>query len=223
MPNRLDEVLEQAALLGPAATGGYAQIRALIDSDGALSAAHKALMVAVNAARYRDPELVAAELRRARELGLTERERAAAVLTLLLSRGESAASLFVSAGDPLVADGPPLPASGVDPADYLLEYNRTDTLPARMSLLRDNAPQAFVGYVAMHHAALRADPELALLCELILCSLNAADLRGDFVAIHAAGARRVDATDAQLVEAVLCAVPVSGVGAWAVAAAGLFE
>jgi alkylhydroperoxidase/carboxymuconolactone decarboxylase family protein YurZ len=223
MPVAHHQLLDHVSVLGPSAAEGYARIRASIDTDGALPAAHKALMVAVNAARFRDPELVAAELRRARELGLGERERAAAALTLLLSRGESSASLFVSAGEPLTADGPALPALDQDPADYLREYNRTDTLPTRMSLLAHHAPQAFEGYVAMHHAALRADPDLARLCELILCSLNAADLRGDFVAIHAAGARRVDATDAQLVEAVLCAVPVSGVGAWAVAAAGLFE
>lgn len=222
MASRHEQLLQQIAVLGPSAADGYRQIRAIIDSDGALPAAQKALIVAVNAARLRDPELVASELRRARELGLSERERSVAAVALLLSRGESAASLFVSADQPLVADGPPLAPLTVSPVDYLREYMATETLPERMTLLADRAPDAFAGYVAMHHAGLRADRDLALLAELIVCSINAADLRSDFVAIHAAGARRVGGTDAQLVEAVLCAIPVSGVGAWAVAAAGLF-
>ena len=91
-----------------------------------------------------------------------------------------------------------------------------------MTQLGEHAPEVLAGYVAMHHAALRADPVLGLLSELILCSINAADLQRDFMAIHAAGARRVGASEAQLVEAVLCAIPVSGAGAWAVGAGALF-
>lgn len=218
----LERLLAEIGAYAPAAADGYARIRALIDTDGALPAAQKALIVAVNAARADDPALAAAELRRADALGLPRRQRAAATTTLLLSRGESLAAAFVAAGGPIDPGGPPLAPYAGAPAEYLREYMVTDTLPPRMSRLAERAPDAFAGYAAMHHAALRADPELAMLSELILCSLNAVDLETEFIAIHAASARRVGATDEHLIEAVLCAIPVSGVGAWAAAAAALF-
>jgi 4-carboxymuconolactone decarboxylase len=218
----LEGLLGEIGRYAPAAADGYARIRALIDADGALPASQKALMVAVNASRARDPELAQSELRRANALGLPPRQRAAALTTLLLSRGESLAAAFAAAAGPIDPGGNALPAYAGPPDQYLREYLVLDVLPPRMSQLADRVPEAFAGYAAMHHAALRADPALSLLGELILCSLNAVDLETEFIAIHAAGARRVGATDEQLVEAVLCAIPVSGVGAWAAAAAALF-
>jgi alkylhydroperoxidase/carboxymuconolactone decarboxylase family protein YurZ len=96
-----------------------------------------------------------------------------------------------------------------------------DTLPPRLAVLQERSASVFEGYFRMHHAVLRARPQSSKLAELVLCSLNAADLRGDFVAVHAGGARRAGATDDELLEAFVCAMAVGGVGAWAVAAGAL--
>jgi AhpD family alkylhydroperoxidase len=80
----------------------------------------------------------------------------------------------------------------------------------------------FEGYFRMHHAVLSSDTRTNALAELVLCTVNTAELAGSFVAIHAAAARRRGVTDAQLVEAVLCAVPVAGVAAWALGSAAVF-
>src|SRR5581483_7565636 len=78
------------------------------------------------------------------------------------------------------------------------------------------------GYHRMHRGALKADPDAAKLAELVLVAVNAADLESRFVGIHAASARAAGLTDDQLVEAVVCAIPVRGVAAWAAAAEALF-
>jgi alkylhydroperoxidase/carboxymuconolactone decarboxylase family protein YurZ len=88
--------------------------------------------------------------------------------------------------------------------------------------MADNVPEVFAGYQRMHHGALAADPRATKLAELALVALNAGELQTRFVAIHAATARRADATDAELLEAVICAIPVRGVAAWAAGAEGLF-
>jgi alkylhydroperoxidase/carboxymuconolactone decarboxylase family protein YurZ len=91
-----------------------------------------------------------------------------------------------------------------------------------MAILAAHAPAVFAGYHRMHHGALAADPRTTKLCELVLIAINAAELQGRFVGIHAVTARHAGATDAELVEAVLCAVPVAGIAAWASAAEALF-
>lgn len=59
------------------------------------------------------------------------------------------------------------------------------------------------------------EPKLA---ELVLFAVNAADRRADYAAVHARGARRAGATEAQLVEAGVCSIAVGGVAAWLAAA-----
>ena len=80
----------------------------------------------------------------------------------------------------------------------------------------------FAGYHRMHHGALAADPGATKLAELVLVSLNAAELQRGFVEIHAATARMASASDDELVEAIVCAIRVVGVAAWAAGAEGLF-
>jgi alkylhydroperoxidase/carboxymuconolactone decarboxylase family protein YurZ len=218
----LGALLEQIGRLAPESAAGYRRIRAVIESDGALGRAHKALLVAVNAALCGDGELAARELARGRREGLAEREIATAAAALLLSRGESACGRFVAVTGQLSADGPAFGPAAPDAVAYFREYNRGDALPARLALLAERSPQVFDGYFRMHHAVLAAERDEAKLAELVLCSLNAAALAGPFVAIHAATARRAGVTDEQLVEAVLCAIPVAGVAAWAAAAGALF-
>ena len=108
-----------------------------------------------------------------------------------------------------------------DAQAYFRAYNAGE-LPGRLRALLEHAPESFDGYFRMHQAVLSSDPQTDALAELALCAINAAELETGFIAIHAASARRRGVSDGQLVEAVLCAVPVGGVAAWAAAAAAIF-
>lgn len=55
----------------------------------------------------------------------------------------------------------------------------------------------------------------------MLCAVNAAEYRGDYVEIHARFAARGGASPAQLVEAVVCSIPFAGVAAWVAGANGV--
>jgi 4-carboxymuconolactone decarboxylase len=208
--------LDAVARVAPAGVEGYRRIRAVLEADGALTAAHKALLVAVAAAVRGHEALAARELARGRELGLDDDAIGAAAATLLLSRGEGNVERFVAAAGDIEPHDPPRPADDRSDEQYFLDYGGVDQLPARNAVLAARAPDVFAGYHAVHHAALRADPARAKFAELVCCTIQASELQGGFVAVHADMARRVGATEDELLEAVLCAWPVSGVGAWAV-------
>jgi alkylhydroperoxidase/carboxymuconolactone decarboxylase family protein YurZ len=205
----------------PEAAAGYAQIRARLARDGALPAATKALLVATAAATRGVETLAGSELCRARGLGVGEELVAVCAGALLLSRGEAACARLPIAGGPPHGT-PARPESELDGPAYFLAYNESHELPPRMRLLYELEPDVFDGYFHMHHAVLRSDPRTDRFAELALCTIQAAELESGFLALHAAGARRLGVSDVELVEAVLCAVPVAGVAAWAAGAAALF-
>jgi alkylhydroperoxidase/carboxymuconolactone decarboxylase family protein YurZ len=205
----------------PEAVGGYRAIRSAIESDGALTVAEKALLVAAGDAVCGDGELAVREIARGRAAGLTDDQIVTAASALLLSRGQRACERLLAAAGDVSPRRPVAAPSEQDAVEYFLDYNVADTLPPRLAVLQERSASVFEGYFRMHHAVLRARPQSSKLAELVLCSLNAADLRGDFVAVHAGGARRAGATDDELLEAFVCAMAVGGVGAWAVAAGAL--
>jgi len=205
----------------PEAVDGYRAIRSAIESEGALTVAEKALLVAAADAVCCDGQLAASEIRRGRAAGLTDDQIVTAASALLLSRGQRASERLLAAACELSPERAPAPASELGPIEYFLSYNAAVVLPPRLAVLAERSPAVFEGYFKLHHAVLRARPESSKLAELVLSTLNAADLRGDFAAIHAAGARRAGATDEELLEAFVCAMAVGGVGAWAVAAGAL--
>jgi 4-carboxymuconolactone decarboxylase len=215
-------LIEQVAGVAPEIAGGYDEIRAAIATDGALPASTKALLVSVCAAVRGDEALARVELDRGRELGLTDREIADAGVSLLLARGEAACARFANVAGSFAPSPSPRAAGGVDPVQYFLDFFGVDELPPRMAIMASRAPRVFVGYQRMHHGALQADPAAVKLTELVLVAVNAADLATWFVGIHAGTARAAGVTDDELVEAVVCAIPVRGVAAWASAAEALF-
>jgi 4-carboxymuconolactone decarboxylase len=215
-------LLEQIAGTAPEISGGYADIRAVIDTDGALPAATKALLVAACAAARGEEDLAREELARGRELGLSDRDIADAGVSLLLARGEVICKRFAELAGGFAAAPTPRPPSPLAPVDYFLDFFGVDELPTRMKIMSERVPGVFAGYQRMHHASLKGDPASGKLTELVLVAVNAADLAGAFVGIHAATARTAGASDAELVEAVVCAIPVRGVAAWAAAAEALF-
>ena len=171
--------------------------------------------------RCGDGQLAVLEIARGRAAGLTDDQIVTAASALLLSRGQRACERLLVAAGELSPERPPAAPSEADATEYFLAYNVADALPPRLAVLAERSSAVFEGYFRMHHGVLRARPESSKLAELVLCSLNAADLRGDFVAIHAGAARRAGATDDDLLEAFVCAMAVGGVGAWAVAAGAL--
>lgn len=215
--SRIDELADPV----PEVIAGYRAIRSVIESDGALSVAEKALLVAADDAVCGDGELAAAEVARGRAAGLSDDQIVTASSALLLSRGQRACGRLLAAAGDLSPERPAAAPSEQDATEYFLQYNVAEALPPRLAVLADRSSAVFQGYFRMHHGVLRARPEFSKLAELVLCSLNAADLRGDFVSIHAGAARRVGATDEELLEAFVCAMAVGGVGAWAVAAGAL--
>jgi alkylhydroperoxidase/carboxymuconolactone decarboxylase family protein YurZ len=217
MSAAIEDALDAVRALAPESAEGYGLVRATIEADGALDAPTKALLVGAAAAARGHDGLAARELARARSVGVTDDQLASTATMLLLSRGEGVLERFAAAAGPIAPTGAPRAADARDGERYFRDYTGASELPARVALLAAASPAAFDGYHRMHHAALSADPAAALLSELVCCTVNAAELRGDFVAIHVASARRAGATREQLAEALVCAIPVGGVAAWAAA------
>ncbi|HTX13102.1 MAG TPA: hypothetical protein VME22_31080 [Solirubrobacteraceae bacterium] len=221
-PPTSEEVLRQIARIAPEVAAGYDQVRQVIARDGALSAAWKAMLVAVCATARGYDEMAVEELGRARELGIEQREIGVAAVALLLARGETMCGRFIAIAGGLDATESPRPAWDREREAYFLDYLAVRALPRRMAIMAERVPEVFCGYQRMHHGALAADPAATKLAELVLVALNASELQRGFVAIHAATARKASASDDELVEAIVCAIRVVGVAAWAAGAEGLF-
>jgi 4-carboxymuconolactone decarboxylase len=213
---------DSVGAIAPEVSGGYAQVRAQIAADGALSPAFKALLVCVCASVLGHDQLAGAELARARRLGLEESEIGIAGVALLLARGEAHCDAFVELAGGLTPVAVPRPVSALGPEAYFLDYLGVPDLPARMRIMSERVPDVFAGYQRMHHGVLAADPSATKASEFILVAVNAAQLQTRFISIHAATARKAGASDAELVEAVVCAIPATGIAAWACGAEALF-
>jgi 4-carboxymuconolactone decarboxylase len=219
---RRDTYDDPVARIAPEVSAGYRQVRAAIETDGALTVPFKALVCAACASVLGHKALAARELARGREAGLDDDAIGIAAVALLLARGEAQTQGFIELSGGLAPADTPRPASELDGEAYFLDYLGVDVLPARMAIMRRYVPEVFAGYHRMHHGVLAADPTATKHSELILVGVNAAQLQTRFIAIHAATARRAGATDAELVEAVVCAIPATGVAAWAAGAEALF-
>lgn len=212
---------EAVARWSPAGAEGFERIRAAATRDGALAGAEKALITAAAAAAAGRASLVGPAVARAIAGGLPREHAWAVAPILLLARGDEACTLFTAAllahaGEP--AAGPAAtPFVHEDGLAYFRDYFGGE-IPPRIRLLAERAPEAFAGYAQLHRSALRESVLPAKLAELVLCAANAATFQTVFVEIHAEAARSVGATEEDLVEAIVAAIPVSGVAAWASAA-----
>jgi alkylhydroperoxidase/carboxymuconolactone decarboxylase family protein YurZ len=208
---------------------GFARIREVTDRDGACPAWAKALYMAAAAAVKRQPEVLTRELARACALGLAREAAQGAALAVLISRGESAYAAFAAAlrrelGAPAFEappERPDLPLSREAALAYFRGY--FGFVPHYVALLADESPRALEGYVLMREWSLGENTLPAKHVELLLCAINAAEFSSRFVAVHANGARRAGASEAEIVEAVLCAIPIAGVASWLPGADGILE
>ena len=107
--------------------------------------------------------------------------------------------------------------------DACLEYfhGYFGFVPDYIEVMASEAPRALEGYVLMRQWSLAENMLDAKHVELLLCTVNAAEFSSRFVNVHANGARNAGATEAEIVEAVICAIPVSGVASWLPGADGI--
>mgnify|MGYP006164691389 CR=1 FL=1 len=208
---------------------GFARVRDVTDNDGACPAWAKALYMACAASVRGLDELLDREMNRAHDLGLTLSDARGAALAVMISRGEGVYSRFTGAIDRAFGETIPEP-TGESPhfpidrqaaLDYFDGY--FGFVPAYIELMADEAPRALEGYVLMREWSLAENMLDAKHVELLLCTINAAEFSSRFVNVHANGARNAGATEAEIVESVVCAIPVSGVASWLPGADGIME
>ena len=219
----------ELAAISPKFAEGYARIRDVTDRDGACAAWAKAMYMACAASVRGQPELALRELIRSRELGLTLGDARGASLAVLISRGEATYNAFARAIDQafdIAADRStePIPDFTLDrqaALDYFQSY--FGFVPDYIEVMADNAPRALEGYVLMRQWSLAENTLDAKHVELLLCTINAAEFSSRFVNIHCNGARNAGATEAEITEAVVCAIPSSGVASWLPGADGIME
>jgi 4-carboxymuconolactone decarboxylase len=217
--------------LSAATAAGWAAMRSQIDSDGALPAREKALIAAMVAAvRGREP-LASEETARLAALGGAELVAPAASV-LALARGRSGADRLAGAAgldlswDAPSADRPPAAsgsatASSPDAAAVAAALDfftpPGGSAPAAIELLARHAPAGLLGYRALREGVYDGPLDQKLI-ELALLAVCAGEYVAPHAASHALRASAAGASEAELVEAGLCAVPASGMGAWLVAA-----
>jgi alkylhydroperoxidase/carboxymuconolactone decarboxylase family protein YurZ len=205
---------------------GYDLFREVIETDGALPAKLKALFAAVAACNRHYPALAQKELARAARLGLTRNEAAAGLILLSSLRGEGAAMAF----DKIIReayppafhaeDEPRHPSSsepelvraapGEAEANFKAYFG---TIPPALSLLLRLAPKGADGYFLMRKGTIDCNQLDRKAAELMLIAVLASDYSPQ-AATHVRAARAVGATDEEMAEAILCAVPSAGIAAW---------
>ena len=215
------------AAVSPKFAEGLARVRDVTDRDGALPAWAKAVFMAAAAAVKGHDEVLRRELARSARSGLTIGAARGAAVAVLISRGEAVYERFTAAVDDAfgatVTPGngavPVFEASAGAATRYFDEY--FGFVPDYITLMAERAPRALEGYMLMREWALAENTLEPKLVELLLCTVNAAEFESRFVDVHAGGARRAGATEDEIVEAVVCAIPVAGVASWLPGADGI--
>lgn len=202
----------------PKSLAGYARFRSVIDGDSALPARIKGLFVAVAASTKGYLELAVRELSRAKSCGLTFDEAASGVTILCSVRGEGAALRYLGIVEQIYDER-------VDPATALTEISvgpdeardnflaYFGSMPVSLGKLVDHLPVAADAYYLMREGTLATTPIGKKHAELLLVTVIAADYH-PLAAVHARGALTAGASETELYEAILCAVPVAGLSAW---------
>ena len=201
----------------PYTLAGFAAFRSVIDTDGAVPARLKALFVAVAAIDRRHLSLARREIDRGVSLGLTPLEATAGLIVLTSLRGEAAATDFADVLDAAFSDlqvpepqDLPTAKAGEAEANFAAYFG---TIPAPLKQLLRLTPKAADAYYLMRRGSIDANPLSPKHGELLLLAILAAGY-SPMAATHVRGARNAGASDEEIAEAVLCAVPAAGVAAW---------
>lgn len=201
----------------PYTLSGYALFRGITDEDGALPAKIKALLMAAAAVAKGRQALALRELRRGAALGLGLDEAVAGLIVLSSLRGEGAALDFDRAltevyGTPdAVAEFAPVAASGGEASANFTAY--FGAIPLPLELLLALLPAGADAYYLMRKGSIDANPLSPKYGELLLLTILAADY-SPMASTHVRGARNAGASDEEIAESIICAIPAGGVAAW---------
>ncbi len=201
----------------PYTLAGFAAFRSVIDTDGAVPAKLKALFAAVAAIDRRHLELARSEIARGVALGLSPKEATAGLIVLTSLRGEAAALDFATILDESFEslDPPPAqPLPSAEAGEAEANFRRYfGTIPQPLQQLMRLSPASADAYYLMRRGSIDANPLSPKHGELLLLAILAAGY-SPMAATHVRGARNAGATDEEIAEAVLCAVPAAGIAAW---------
>ncbi|MCX8477789.1 MAG: carboxymuconolactone decarboxylase family protein [Sphingomonas sp.] len=208
----------------PKTLAGYRRFRAVIEQDGALPARLKHLFVAAAACVKNYAEMAERELRAAEAAGLDAEHAGAAIAILASARGEGAALRFEAifacvypAGRIDAEEQALTVAPGEAEANFLAYFK---TMPPSLGKLLELVPTGGDAYYLMREGTLSGTALEPRHAELLLVTVLAADY-SNWASVHMDGARRAGANEAEIAEAVLCAVPVAGLSAWVVGATAM--
>lgn len=222
---RSNPLLNSALLqeLAPYTVAGYALFREIIETDGSLPAKLKHLFSAVAAANKGYGDLARREIQAASQLGLSLKEATAGLILLSSLRGEGAALSYqaiLSEFYPADASSGDLPpAVTAKPGEAENNFRKYfGTIPVPLAKLLDLSPKGANAYYLMRTGTIECNSLENKYAELLLVTVLASDY-SPMVATHIRGARKVGATNAELAEAILCAVPSGGIAAWIAAGA----
>lgn len=202
----------------PLTLGGYARFRKIIDEDGALPARLKVMFVAVAATTKGYREMALRELTRAREMGLSFEEASAAAIVLCSVRGEGAALSYLAeleAVFPGRTQGEEA-LSTIEVAPGEAEQNFLayfGSLPPSLGKLVELLPLGADAYYLMREGTINGTPLGPKYSELLLVTVLVADY-SPWASVHIKGARTAGASEAEIAEAIVCAVSTSGLSAW---------
>lgn len=204
--------------LAPLTLSGYSLFREVIEADGALPAKLKCLLAAVAACNRGYTDLARSELEAAARRGLTLNEAASGLILLSSLRGEGAALAFntiLCAVYPVPATAETEPervraAPGEAEANFKAYFG---TVPPALATLLRLAPIGADGYFLMRRGTIDCNQLDRKSAELMLIAVLASDY-SPMAATHIRAARAVGATDEEMAEAILCAVPSAGIAAW---------
>lgn len=212
--------------LAPYTVAGYALFREIIEIDASLPAKLKRLFVAIAAVNKGYGELARREIWAARRLGLSLKEAAAGLILLSSLRGEGAALSYKAVLDEaypasaLPGDLPP--AVSAAPGEAENNFRQYfGTIPPALAKLLELSPKGADAYYLMRKGTIECNSLDKKYAELLLVTVLASDY-SPMAATHIRAARTAGATDAELAEAILCAVPSAGIAAW-IAAGALLE
>ncbi|HEY6868159.1 MAG TPA: carboxymuconolactone decarboxylase family protein [Novosphingobium sp.] len=205
----------------PYTISGYRLFRQLTDTDGAIPAVLKALLIAVAAvARNRD-DLARRELARGKDLGLAIEQAVAGLIVLSSLRGEGAAMAFERLLEEVYGPTGEVPAveqvsvaTGEAKANFESYFGQ---VPVPLQVMLDLLPLGADAYYLMRRGSIDANPLSPKHGEFLLLAILAADY-SPMTVTHVRGARNAGASDEEIAEAILCGVPAGGIAAWMAAA-----
>ena len=218
--------LEGLVAAHPVAAEGLARLTDAATGDGSLPASVKWLyMAAIGSVKLED-DLSSACLEQAFASGLSRDQADGAALTLLVSRGIPPYRRFITTADQLVprhGAGTSEPPAGRIDVDEAKAYAASvyGRVPDRIRLMADEIPRALEGHLMLRRSGLRDTGLSPLHTELLLVAINSSLQEPEFVAAHAAAARKEGASDTELAEAAATSVPFGGLAAWHAGAAGI--